>query len=838
MACRFPGAPDLPSFWRQLEAGADAVTDERREAGPWEDFIGSLPAGYGAYRRAGFVDGIDEFDAGFFRIRSIEARLMDPQQRMLLETAWQALEDAGIDPEGLRGSRTGVYAGVASSEYRDLMRSHDYGIGYLTTAASMAVGRVAFAFGLEGPTMPVELNCASSLIAVHQAVTGLRLGEVDLALAGGVNAVLSAGITREMADLQLLSREGRCKSFDASADGFVRGEGCGIAVLKRLAEAEADGDRIWAVIRGSAFNQNGATAGATVPNGPAQERVIERALAQAGVAPSEVDYLEAHGAGSAFGDPIEAQAAAAVYGQGRAADRPLLMGSVKTNIGHLESAAGIAGLIKTVLAMKQGVVPRHLHFENPSTLVEWEALPVRVTAEAEDWPRDSGRPPRAGVSAFGISGVNAHVVLEGYGPANGALAGADAARSHAGAPRRVATAPPEPAAGAPPAGEAFSARGARLLPLSAKSGEALRALAGRYLSWLDEHAEALSAQGAASDPLLSDMAWTAAVGRGHFGHRAGVAFRDAASLRQALAAHANAEEGRGPRTAAKVAFVFAGEAGGWAGMGEALHASEPAARAVLDRCDAAFAEYRGASLLDAMFGRAGPEGALDDPAWARPAAYALGCALAALWAGVGVRPSVVAGRGAGEIAAAQTAGVFGLEDGLRLAAAGNDPEAALEDAAVAAPSTDVVDGLTGRLVAPDRALDGAYWRRRAAGDPPAVAACAATLAERGVEVVIEIGPDAVLAPPLAEAWPKAADGGAAPTVLSSLRPPDGGEETAADAGAGFVAAVAGAYEAGLGVSLAGLFAGETRRRIPLPGYPFQRRRYWLRKPGGRTAASA
>ena len=242
---------------------------------------------------------------------------MDPQQRMLLETTWQALEDAGIDPDGLRGSRTGVYAGVASSEYRDLMRSGDYGIGYLSTAASMAVGRVAYQFGFEGPTMPVELNCASSLIAVHQAVTGLRLGEVDLALVGGANAVLSAGITREMADLQLLSPDGRCKSFDAGADGFVRGEGCGMVVLKRLSEAEADGDRIWAVIRGSAFNQNGATAGATVPNGPAQERLIERALAQAGVAPAEVDYLEAHGAGSAFGDPIEVQSAAAVYGKGR-----------------------------------------------------------------------------------------------------------------------------------------------------------------------------------------------------------------------------------------------------------------------------------------------------------------------------------------------------------------------------------------------------------------------------------------------------------------------------------------------------------------------------------------
>ena len=838
MACRFPGAPDLPAFWQQLEAGADAVSDERREAEPWEDFIENLPARYGAYRRAGFVAGIDEFDAKFFRISPIEARLMDPQQRMLLETSWQALEDAGIDPDGLRGSRTGVYAGVASSEYRDLMRSGDYGIGYLSTAASMAVGRVAYQFGFEGPTMPVELNCASSLIAVHQAVTSLRLGEVDLALVGGANAVLSAGITREMADLRLLSPEGRCKSFDASADGFVRGEGCGMVVLKRLSEAEADGDRIWAVICGSAFNQNGATAGATVPNGPAQERLMERALAQAGVAPAEVDYLEAHGAGSAFGDPIEAQAAAAVYGKGRDADRPLLMGSVKTNIGHLESAAGIAGLIKAVLAMKQGVIPPHLHFDNPSTLVEWETLPVRVTTETVDWPHESGRPPRAGVSAFGISGVNAHVVLEGYGPTNGAAAGVNGGTSHAGAPQQVAATLPEPVASPSPSAEAFSARDTRLLPLSAKSAEALRALAGRYLAWLDARADALAAEGAASDTLLSDMAWTAATGRGHFGHRVGVVFQDAASLRRNLTANAHADAETGPRAATKVAFVYTGETDRWVSMGGALYAREPVVRAVLNRCGAVLGEDRGASLLDAMFGGPGVEGGLSDPAWARPATYALGCALTALWASVGIRPSVVAGQGAGEIAAAQAAGVFALEDGLRLAA-GGDAEAAVEGIAIAAPSVALVSGLTGRVMDPDQVLDGTYWRRRAADDPSSLGGCAETLAALGVDVVIEIGPDAVLAPTLAEAWPEAAENAAVPTLLSSLRQSSGGEEAAAgDADGDFVEAVARAYEAGLGVSFAGLFAGETRQRISLPGYPFQRRRFWLPKPEANPAPSA
>ena len=841
MACRFPGAPDLPAFWQQLEAGADAVTDERREKEPWQDFVENLPDRYSAYRRAGFVAGIDEFDARFFRISPIEARLMDPQQRMLLETTWQALEDAGIDPDGLRGSRTGVYAGVASSEYRDLMRSGDYGIGYLSTAASMAVGRVAFQFGFEGPTMPVELNCASSLIAVHQAVVGLRLGEVDVALAGGANAVLSAGITREMADLQLLSPEGRCKSFDASADGFVRGEGCGMVVLKRLAEAEADGDRIWAVIRGSAFNQNGATAGATVPNGPAQERLIERALAQAGIAPSEVDYLEAHGAGSAFGDPIEVQAAAAVYGKERDAARPLLMGSVKTNIGHLESAAGIAGLIKAVLAMKQGVIPRQLHFENPSTLVEWETLPVRVLTAAADWPSNSGRLPRAGVSAFGISGVNAHVVLEGHEPTNGDAGRSDDGNSHAGAPQGIAAALPEPVAGLPSTEAGLSARPARLLPLSAKSDEALRALARRYLAWLDEHADELGAEEDAVGPLLSDMAWTAGVGRSHFDHRAGVVFQDAESLRQALSALAQADEGPGPRAAAaaKVAFAYAGETDGWFGTGAALYESEPVFRAVLDRCEAWLRDERSESLLEVMFGRVGAEGVVRDPAWARPAVYSLGCGLTALWASVGVRSSMAMGLGVGEIAAAQAAGLFSLEDGLRLAAAADDIEAALTDVAIAEPLIGLVSGLSGRIVEPDRALDAAYWRRQVAGAPYAIEGCIGTLAESGAEVVIEIGPGAAFAPLLAEAWPKAADYAAAPTVLSTLQGASNGDATAAGyADNGFVEAVARAYEAGLSVSFAGLFAGETRRRISLPGYPFQRRRFWLPKSGAGATAPA
>ena len=527
MACRFPGAPDIAAFWRQLETGSDAVTNGRQDNGSWTGVSGDPAVKDDIWGRGGFVDGIDRFDARFFGMTPIGARMTDPQQRLLLETSWRALEDAGIDPEGLRGSRTGVYAGIATSEYRDLMTTGGGdGLNYLGTASGMAVGGVAFRLGLTGPAIPVMLNCAASLVTMQQAVAGLRDGTVDLALVGGVSAVLSPGLTREMAALGMLSLQGRCKTFDAAADGFVRSEGCGMVVLKRLAEAEADGDRIWAVVRGAAVNQNGAAAGPTVPNGPAQERVIEEALAQAGVQPSDVDYLEAHGAGSELGDPIEVQAAAAVYGRARDGERPLLIGSVKTNLGHLESAAGVAALIKVVLAMRHGLIPKHLHFRDPNPHLDWDRLPVRVVAEATDWPSAPDRPPLAGVSAFGISGTNAHVVVEGYGNPG------DGSPDPQGVPLPVAVPLPGAVAALPQPDEGLAARGTRLLPLSGKSAPSLRKLAERYLVWLDERGPALAADGAASGPALSDMAWTAGIGRSHFGHRAAVSFEDCASLRE------------------------------------------------------------------------------------------------------------------------------------------------------------------------------------------------------------------------------------------------------------------------------------------------------------------
>ena len=832
MACRFPGASNLNSYWELVATGAEAITEGRQDSGSWDGATGDPDAEDMVRRRGAFVDGIDWFDSRFFRISPIEARTLDPQQRMLLETSWEALEDAGVDAERLRGSRTGVYAGVGPSEYRDLLEAAKIQFGYLGTTGSVAAGRIAFALGLEGPAMPVDLACASSLAAVHQAAASLQTGEVDLAIAGGVNVVLSPSVSEFMMEIGMLSPTGHCRPFDASADGYVRGEGCGVVVLKRLSEAEADGDRIWAVIRGSAVNQNGASAGLTVPNGPSQERAMQDALTQAGVAPSDVDYLEAHATGSQLGDPIELNAAASVYGKGRDGERPLLVGTVKSNIGHLEWAAGIASFIKAVLSMNKGVIPPNLQYKDPNQNVEWDRIPVRVASEATDWPTVSGRRPLAGVNAFGLSGANAHVLVEGYDYPSGDPSEITDSELPTGAPQPILASLPEQPDDIEIPSEPPAERAVRLLPLSGKSEVALRELAKRYLSWLDVE------EGSASNATLSDMVWTAGVGRSHFPHRAGLVFSDAEQLRHKLRALAETTEETGedtPRESTKVAFAYTGEENLQVGMGEALYRSEPVVRAVFDRCDELIQQERGVSLLDVMFGRSSPEHELNDPAWAAPANYALGCALTAQWASVGIRPSAVVGHGSGGLAAAQASGLFSLENGLRLAMALADLrdsqdsqpsraslEALLDEATVAAPSGSLVSGATGQLVESPNALGVDYWLQQVQ-EPVVPSGCAEALARLGVDAVVEIGPDSMPVRTIGDAWP---DSSGKPVAISTLVSPLGDEESS-ESDEGFVRAVASAYEAGLDITFSGLFAGEARRRIALPTYPFQRRRHWI-----------
>ncbi len=818
MACRLPQARNLSEFWALLASGADAITDCR----PNSEAL-SAPRMRGA-----FIDDVELFDARFFRIAPIEARTMDPQQRLMLETSWEALEDAGMDPESLRGSRTGVFAGVTGSEYRDLMEANGKAGSYLGTTPSVTVGRVAFALGLEGPAVPVDMACASSLVAIHQAVGSLSRGEVNLALAGGVHVVLSESVTEFMTEAGMLSRAGRSRPFDSAADGYVRGEGCGVVVLKRLSDAERDGDRIWGVIRGSAVNQNGASAALTVPNGSAQERVMEDALARAGLSGADVDYLEAHAVGSPLGDAIEMRAVGAVYGSARDPEIPLVVGTVKSNIGHLEAAAGVAGLLKTVLAMRQGTIPRHLHLENPNPEIDWKQLPVRVATEPVEWPVKASEPPRAAVSAFGISGANAHVVLEGYSSASGDSQPDDLP---AGAPIAVPAESPEPLAESGNASGDLSVRTARLLPLSGKSAGALRDLGARYLAWLDERSEALSA-GTEAASALADVAWTAAVGRSHFPHRRGIPFSDLQSLRSGLESLADAETGDDappPQPASSVAFLFDGGPALSGGMGRELYDTEPTVRAILNLCDALVRQERGASLLDAMLGRDGAEGDLSDAAWGVPALYSLECALAALWSDIGVRPSVVTGTGAGELAAAQAAGVFSLEDGLRIAlavgrvASGDADVSSLEGVLSAVrfspASVALVEDVTGAVVEAGALTEGAYWAGKAS-EWASPDAGVSPLTDLGVDVVIEIGAG------------RAADASETARLPDSSGIRDGSERTVViecmvGQSAGFVEAVAQAYQAGPPVTFEGLFTGESRRRISLPTYPFQRLRHWI-----------
>ena len=840
MACRFPGAPDLPSFWHLLASGQNTITSGRQDPGRWDGMMGDPAAEDPMLRNGSFIEGVDLFDALFFRIPPIEARGMDPQQRMLLETSWQAIEDAGMDPDSLRGSRTGIFAGIGHSGYGELAGAKGGSITYLGTLGNIGVGRVAFVLGLEGPAIPFDVACASSLVAVHQAVVSLQRGESDMALAGGVNVMLSQNPTLAMAELGMFSPEGQCFSFDARANGFVRGEGCGMVVLKRLSDAEADGDRIWGVIRGSAVNQNGVSASLTTPNGRAQERVIEEALSRAGVAPADVDYLEAYGVGSKFIDAIEMQAAGTVYGRSRSVDSPLLVGCVKTNIGHLEMASGVSSLIKTVLAMKRGVIPKHLNLCTPNPEVDWDRLPVRVTTDSMEWPTHAGRQPLAGVSAFAMSGTNAHVVVEGYGGQD------DGVPLSAGASRQVEAISVGPIADFELPQQAPQIGKTRLLPLSAMSTAALDSLAQQYLELLDDRIAQATLEGEAMDQALADMVWTASVGRSHLTHRAGVVFGDVDTLREGLRRVADGSRSRQPRETGRVAFAYTGEGSALAGPIRALYDNWPLAHAVIDRCDAVFKEVRGASLLEAIFGHDGANDRMDDTAWAHPALYALQCALTAMWASVGIGPNMAFGHDIGEIAATQAAGVFSLEAGMRLAIRRGglrngqrgsdrvDKNASLDGIAFAHPAFLLVSGVSGKRLEPDEAVDAMYWQRQVQ-ESVSLREGVEALASLGAGVVVEVGPTAGVASIVSRL--SGASGAMATSATS------GGQEhtPAVVAGLsmspndcrshdGFVEAVSKAYEAGLAISFAGLFAGEMRRKVSVPSYPFQRRSYWVQGP--------
>ncbi|MDZ7269349.1 MAG: acyltransferase domain-containing protein [candidate division KSB1 bacterium] len=638
MGLRFPGgAHDPESAWRMLRDGVDAIREVPPDRWNIEAFYDPDPdqPGKMSTRWGGFIDHIDHFDADFFGISPREAMSMDPQQRLLLTVAWEALEHAGQAPDKLMGSRTGVFIGIAAFDYpamqMQFLEHHQIDAYYATGSShSIASGRLSYFFGLQGPSISLDTACSSSLVCVHLACNSLRQRECNLALAGGVNLIIAPELLINFSKAHMMAGDGRCKTFDAAADGFVRGEGAALVVLKRLSDALADRDNILAVIRGSAVNQDGRSSGITAPNGPSQKAVIRQALQNAGVSAAEIGYVETHGTGTALGDPIEAQALGAVMAEARRLDQPVAIGSIKTNIGHLETAAGVAGLIKVVLAMQHGQIPPHLNLRTPSPHIPWQELPLTVPTRLTPWPAVAGRRLGA-VSSFGFSGTNAHIIVEGrdFAP---------------------------PAGGQP-------GRSRHLLTLSARSAANLQELAGRYVRHFAEN-PALPA---------ADVCFTANTGRAHFDHRLAIVAADTVQLQQKLSSFLAQQEAPGVMhgrcdltNRPEVVFLFTGQGGQYANMGRRLFETQPVFRAALERCAEILRAHLDRPLWSVLFPQPGEEGLLDQTNYTQPATFALQYALAELWRSWGVVPGLIMGHSVGEIVAATVAGMMSLEDGLMI----------------------------------------------------------------------------------------------------------------------------------------------------------------------------
>ncbi|MEV8505707.1 type I polyketide synthase [Actinoplanes sp. NPDC051475] len=887
MSVRLPGGVETPEeLWRLVAEQRDAISDFPVDRG-WD--VDRLyhpdPAhpGTSYTRSGGFLHDAAQFDAGLFGISPREALAMDPQQRLLLEASWEALERAGIDPLSARGDEVGVFAGIVHHDYATrLNRIPDEVQGYVMTGTSPSVasGRIAYVFGFEGPAVTVDTACSSSLVAIHLAAQALRRGECTMALAGGATVMSSPDAFLEFSRQRGLSADGRCKAFSATADGTGWSEGVGVVLLERLSVARERGHHVLAVVRGSAVNQDGASNGLTAPNGPSQQRVIRRALASAHLGPADVDAVEAHGTGTMLGDPIEAQALLATYGKGRDPQRPLWLGSLKSNIGHTQAAAGVAGVIKMVEALRHGVLPPTMHVEEPTSQVDWSSGTVQLLTEAQEWP-DTGRPRRAAVSAFGASGTNAHLILE--------EASCDEGRA------AVASPLPEPSIDA--------AASAVPLVISAKTGRSLTAQAARLTAFL----------GCAEEPALTATATALVRNRATLSERAVVLAGSRAEALAGLNALARGEIAPqlttgtvvGSGAPGKLVFVFPGQGAQWTGMGRALLATSRVFRERIDECARALRPWVDWSLVDVLRGEVDEE-TLERVDVVQPASFAMMVGLAALWESTGVRPDAVVGHSQGEIAAACVAGALSLADAARIVALRSQAIAAtlsgrggmasvllgadevrdrlaawggrLELAVVNGPTAVVIagdresltealeslatDGVKTRLVPVDYAshthhvediedvlaktlagidaeaprvpfystvtggwlgsgelLDGAYWYRnlrRPVGFGPAVA----TLLGEGFGVFLEVSAHPVLMQPITDAVDDGRQSAVRPIVTGTLR-------RDADGSSSFLASAARLFVGGVPVDWASVLPAGAEPAAELPTYAFERQHYWL-----------
>ncbi|MEO0839174.1 MAG: beta-ketoacyl synthase N-terminal-like domain-containing protein [Cyanobacteria bacterium J06643_5] len=636
MGCRFPGGVNNPDeYWQLLHNGIDAIAEIPPDRWDIEKYYDPNPDAFGKMyiRNGGFIDGVDSFNPQFFGISATEAASLDPQQRLLLEVSWEALENSNQAPERLLNSSTGVFVGICANEYNKMMwdtGNPEQIDAYCATgnALSLAAGRLSYTLGLKGPSFAVDTACSSSLVAVHLACQNLRNRDCDMALAGGVHLLLSPESSIAFSRTRMLAQNGRCKSFDATADGYIRGEGCGVIILKRLSDALANQDNILAVIRGSAINHNGRSNSLVAPNGPSQQSVIRKALENGGVEPAEVGYVEVQGTGSSLGEPIEVGALQAVYGKNRSQDQPLLIGTVKTNIGHLEAASGIAGLMKVICSLQQGEIFPHLHFQQPNPYINWDDIQITVPTKTIPWDKVANK-RLAGVSAFGFSGTNAHVILSAAPIVE---------------PKAVTV-----------------ERSTHILTITAKTPESLKKLAKNYENYLNAN----------PDLNLGDICFSANTGRSHFQHRLFVAGSSTMEVGQKLAAFNTGNQISGLETQKaknnpQIAFLFPGENSDYIGIGRKLYETQPSFRKILENCEEFLRPYLKKPLLEILYSQTGTNQNTSDITYRLTANFALEYALFELWKSWGIEPALVAGYGVGEYVAATVAGIFTWEEGLKL----------------------------------------------------------------------------------------------------------------------------------------------------------------------------